>query len=296
MPFDEFDGNEDTVGNRILKRAARQFMSPEAQDMEEVGYEPDGQAGVDQVGDPVGARIVDLAAQKPPRRPRPSKPGPVAPVRGAAPGTPGASDLLRIGPLHDPLWKEQEDRSADELRMITEQQNFSRLPKPKSPAPNASINPHITPVTHAFASVTVPYSTKSDRHGMDNASRFAPLIMQAMKEQGLTDRDMINYAFATIHGETSTFAPGEEGQSTGSNGNTTPGGQPFDKYGPGTKTGIGLGNTEPGDGERFRGRGFVQLTGRRRYKEYGDKLHVDLVNNPELASDPTIAASFLLST
>lgn len=51
-----------------------------------------------------------------------------------------------------------------------------------------------------------------------------------------------------------------------------------------------LGNTEPGDGWRFRGRGYVQLTGRDHYEEMGRKLGLDLVHHPELAANREIAA------
>jgi hypothetical protein len=51
-----------------------------------------------------------------------------------------------------------------------------------------------------------------------------------------------------------------------------------------------LGNTEPGDGPRFRGRGFVQLTGRKNYKLYSDLLDVDLVANPDLAAGVALSA------
>ena len=42
------------------------------------------------------------------------------------------------------------------------------------------------------------------------------------------------------------------------------------------------GNTEEGDGFRFRGRGPIQLTGKNNYKKYGDMIGVDLVQNPHL--------------
>ena len=54
-----------------------------------------------------------------------------------------------------------------------------------------------------------------------------------------------------------------------------------------------LGNTQPGDGAKFAGRGYVQLTGRRNYTVAGEKLGVDLVGNPNLAMNPTIAADIM---
>lgn len=47
-----------------------------------------------------------------------------------------------------------------------------------------------------------------------------------------------------------------------------------------------LGNTERGDGERFKGRGPIQLTGRDNYTRAGAALDLDLVNTPEKAADP----------
>jgi predicted chitinase len=50
-----------------------------------------------------------------------------------------------------------------------------------------------------------------------------------------------------------------------------------------------LGNVKRGDGYRFRGRGYVQLTGRDNYTRAGRALGLDLVNHPELAAQPDVA-------
>lgn len=64
----------------------------------------------------------------------------------------------------------------------------------------------------------------------------------------------------------------------------------FDRY-EGRKD---LGNTQRGDGFKYRGRGDVQITGRRNYTLFAELLNVDLVNNPELALQPTVSARILV--
>lgn len=49
-----------------------------------------------------------------------------------------------------------------------------------------------------------------------------------------------------------------------------------------------LGNTQPGDGKRFKGRGPIQLTGRANYTIASEALGLDLVGHPELAATPAV--------
>jgi putative chitinase len=50
-----------------------------------------------------------------------------------------------------------------------------------------------------------------------------------------------------------------------------------------------LGNTQKGDGVKYKGRGIFQLTGRANYRAIGAKIGMDLEKNPELAESPEVA-------
>lgn len=56
------------------------------------------------------------------------------------------------------------------------------------------------------------------------------------------------------------------------------------------KTSAMLGNTQKGDGQRFKGRGFIQVTGRYNYTKFAEYSGMPVLEQPELLADPTTAA------
>lgn len=96
-----------------------------------------------------------------------------------------------------------------------------------------------------------------------------------------TDRRQIAYCLATFKWETAhTLSPIDE-HGTAAYFNA--------RYGAQTEIGRTLGNTEPGDGARFHGRGYVQLTGRTNYAKAKNLTKVDILAKPELAKNPELA-------
>ena len=96
-----------------------------------------------------------------------------------------------------------------------------------------------------------------------------------------TDRRKLAYCLATFKWETAhTMKPIDEIGSTARFNSL---------YGPQTKVGKVLGNTKPGDGALFHGRGYVQLTGRRNYSKAKALTGVDLLSEPDRAKNPELA-------
>ncbi len=115
-----------------------------------------------------------------------------------------------------------------------------------------------------------------------------PYVLKGLLDGQLADREMVLMALGTIRAETASFQPIDEGISRF---NTPPVGAPFSLY----DNRADLGNQGPGDGEKFKGRGFVQLTGRTNYGQIGNALGLEsrLLEEPDLANDPLIAAQIL---
>jgi len=114
-------------------------------------------------------------------------------------------------------------------------------------------------------------------------SCFLPYVLAALRATGLCSRTLVLAALGTIRAETAGFVPISEFPSKY---NTAPGGAPFGLYDG------RLGNRR-GEGALFKGRGFVQLTGRSNYDSYGRELGLDLLAHPDLANAPEVAALLL---
>lgn len=113
------------------------------------------------------------------------------------------------------------------------------------------------------------------------------LIYDACKKLNVTAKEQIAYILATAEHESDDFnAAGLEEYASWAAYEGRP----------------DLWNTQPGDGKKFKWRGYVQLTGRRNYTNYNTILHSEwlltenqsIVTNPELVSNPEIAAFILV--
>ena len=104
-----------------------------------------------------------------------------------------------------------------------------------------------------------------------------PLILRECDRSGVTDLGQIAYILATAEHESGLGKWMEELASSWAYEGRSD-----------------LGNNQPGDGPRYKGRGFVQITGRRNYTDWSDRLGIDLVNFPEKAAEPEIAAKILV--
>lgn len=135
-------------------------------------------------------------------------------------------------------------------------------------------------------SVTAVAKMFSPHTPLKNIREHLPSVLGGLVDASLRDQKMVLMALASIRAETEGFKPISE---LPSKFNTEDGGAPFAKY----DNRGDLGNQGPPDGERFRGRGFIQLTGRFNYQKFGSSLSLDLIGNPELANDSQIASKLL---
>lgn len=104
--------------------------------------------------------------------------------------------------------------------------------------------------------------------GRSVVQRFVEPINRCLKEYNINTKLRVAHFLAQIGHESGSFRYTEEIAS----------GRDYEGR-------ADLGNTEKGDGERFKGRGLIQLTGRANYSKYSKYIGRDLVSEPEKVSD-----------
>jgi predicted chitinase len=129
------------------------------------------------------------------------------------------------------------------------------------------------------------------RHSLFNGKLTArqvsgmEFILEQWNETGFTNCQWLAYALATAFHETAlTMQPIRE---IGGKAYFT---RMYDIRGDRPNKARELGNLSPGDGVKYAGRGYVQLTGKTNYNRASQALGVDFVRQPDLVMDPANAA------
>jgi WD40 repeat protein len=129
------------------------------------------------------------------------------------------------------------------------------------------------------------YRTVFGELGYEATAGLEQLLAFLENDPAMNDVRLRAYILATVKFETGDrFLPvTEQGDA-----------EYFQRYEPGTSIGNRLGNKVPGDGERFRGRGYIGITGRENYYRMSQVLGfepkmTDLVDNPDKVNDPLVA-------
>lgn len=152
------------------------------------------------------------------------------------------------------------------------------------------------------AGANVLYKASGGRVGTGGSAAAKAELIKAMDAGGITDPQSKAMLMANVDHESGGFAKKEENLNYSAKRLQ----EVFPKYYKNAEDaradagnpeaiankvyGNRMGNTEAGDGFKYRGRGALQLTGKAQYEAMGKKLGVDLVNNPELAADPKYSA------
>ena len=172
--------------------------------------------------------------------------------------TPGVFDsIVTVAPAHEP-WPRVATRGGKNLfeldQVVTKKTSVC---EPQTLTPRK-----ITKVSAAGLSNEQLVERALRDYGISDNTQLAAIMAQCAHESG-------NFAFLReIWGPT----PAQERYEFNAN----------------------LGNVQKGDGEKYKGRGFIQITGRDIYTRASRDLGVDLVQSPELAEDPGLAAALVI--
>jgi putative chitinase len=169
--------------------------------------------------------------------------------------------IATITPSHEP-WPRGPGKGATKKAVS----QFAAAPQPVKPTsvcapPGQTLPPNINNITPSGGSNEALLESTLTGYGLTDRIQIAAIMAQCAHESG-------NFQFLTELGADSYFQKYEGRRD--------------------------LGNTQPGDGLKYKGRGFIQITGRDLYTQAGAYLGIDLVNQPQLAADPATAAKLVL--
>ena len=207
--------------------------------------------------------------------------------------------------------------SVGKLKILDNQSIVAQLPDFAKPLENlvnaaASATGNLTGATNdgkatlfltPIASLDNPkYQFLEDRVGIAGVAWKAIfLILESCRKFGVTDKAQIAYVLATAGGESNFGAkdlfssPGIDWMYERAEPSLKLAGESDKQYFNRVDSNVnGNGSPSSGDGFRYRGQGYTQLTFKNNYIKLGNILDVDLVNNPELAAQPNIAADILV--
>ena len=126
-------------------------------------------------------------------------------------------------------------------------------------------------ITKEFLKKVVPYASNT------NLDKFLPYLNEWMPKYGIDSKDKICHFIAQIAHESGSFLYVKEIAS----------GKAYDTGNLAKR----LGNTLEidGDGQKYKGRGLIQITGTDNYKEISKDWGIDIFSKPELLETPTYA-------
>lgn len=216
--------------------------------------------------------------------PTPAGPGPAQGTKGTPSAAPTASRPAPSPPPPNDLTAERHavEQHNDSAGAAMARRNVQAgQPAPGQPAaaatggaapaaPSAGGPRPFRPLTADQLRAAIPRIPK------DKVDEYLPLVNDTMRENQInTPERQAAFLAHLAHESADLSAMRERGSGAA--------------YEPGTKGGKILGNTQPGDGERFKGRGPIQLTGRANYEAASRALGVDLAADPDrVANDPAV--------
>ena len=179
-------------------------------------------------------------------------------------------------------------------------------PAQPAPAPSAPAPPPTPVAAPPMAAAGAPKAAGKPSKAPVTVSGGETAMEQALKEQGFDSTATAAIMAQTSH-ESMHFKIMQENLNYSASGLTSIFGKYFNpetaaQYAKQPEkiankvyaNRMGNGPEESGDGYKYRGRGFIQLTGKSNYTAAGQSLGLDLVNNPDLAADPKNAANIAI--